>query len=102
DDRRGVGGALPEAAPPGVEVVGGQAVSGTEDPRAQAARPPLGDPASPLPFLLLVPRSARGHGCALLSEGFDHGRQEREPPDGDPPSATAGCPRRTKSASAPG
>jgi hypothetical protein len=49
-----VGGALQEVAPPSVEGGFSQAVSGTEVPHAQPARPPLRDPSSPLPFPLLL------------------------------------------------
>src|SRR5262249_23520070 len=61
-----------------------QTVSGTEGSHAQTTRPPLADPAPPLLFLPLVPYSARGHECALLSEGLHRGGQERDPPDGPP------------------
>ena len=60
-----------------------QAASFTKRPPAQPAGLPLTDPMPPLTFLPLVPRSAVGHGGALPSEGLDHGRQERDPPDGD-------------------
>ena len=40
-------------------------------------------PAPPLPLLLLVPCSAWGHDAALLPEALHHGRQGRDPPDGD-------------------
>src|SRR5262249_19238970 len=50
--------------------------------RRTPARAPFPDLAPPLLFLPLVSCSAVGHGCALLSEGLHHGRQEREPPDG--------------------
>jgi hypothetical protein len=80
---RGLLGRAPlKHSPPVVEAGGSQAASVTERPHAQPARPPLGDPAPPLPFLPLVPCSARGHDGALLSEGLHHGRQERDPPDG--------------------
>ena len=76
-----VGGALQEVAPPSVKGGFSQAVSGTEVPHAQPARPPLRDPSSPLPFRLLVRCSTFGHDGALLPEGLHHGRQERDPPD---------------------
>jgi len=40
------------------------------------------DPLLPLLLFARIARSAVGHGNALLSEVLDHGRQEREPPDG--------------------
>src|SRR5262249_37901219 len=56
--------------PPAGEAGDSQAGPGTEGPHAQPAGPPLGDPAPPQPFLPLIPRSAWGHDCALLSEGL--------------------------------
>src|SRR5262249_15619545 len=81
DERRLLRRAALKDTPPGVEAGLRQTVLGTEGPHAEAAHPPLTDPAPPLPRLPLVPRSAWGHECALPSEGLHHGRQEREPPD---------------------
>src|SRR5262245_50721548 len=65
-----VGRAPLQDAPPVVEAGGSQAVSGIEGSHAQPTGPPLVDPAPPLPLLPLIPRSAWGHDCALLSGGI--------------------------------
>jgi hypothetical protein len=89
---RHLGRASLQGPSPGVESGECQAASVADGPLAQPARPPFADPAPPLPFLPLVPYSARAHGCALVSEGLDQRRQGRDPPDGDraPGSASTG------------